>query len=406
MRFWQRTSVTFLLHRADLAGGTERATFLLARELARDRRFDVDIVGLERIADEPFFARDLGTPLTHLVDERVPDPQRRPSTLVKDTWLADFSVATDVAVRAWFDRSAPDIVVTTTPGLLALAVQLAPARTRIVVVEHRATQTRVGSAEPLILYGRDADAVVSLSPSSTQWWREKFGQSAPRLDTIPNMLPLDRAPRSALRRPTVLAVGRLVPSKQFEVIVDAFARTEGDQWRLRIVGDGPRLTAVRQAVRRHGLCERVDLIAAVPDMATEYAKAAMLVMASRAEGQPLVALEAQRAGVPVVAFDCPVGTSSVVTHERNGLLVELDDVDGLARAMQRVMDDDDLRRRFGDAAWTDRLRFAPQVVARQWADMLESVSASTPRRLSSSRVGGSTHGSTHGSTSGSSAGVG
>ena len=378
-----RISVVFLVHRPDYAGGTERATFLVTGALAHHPRLDVSIVGLERTAAEPFFADDVRVPLTTLVDIRDPDVERQPSALVEHDWQSDFSTATDAALAEWFDRVRPDIVVATTPGLLAVADLLAPATTRIVDVEHRSSAARGGSGVPLHRHGPSADALVSLSEEGTDWWRSELGEGrvdGPVLATIPNPLPLQSAPRSALRRPVVFAAGRMVRSKQFDVIVEAFARARRDGWRLRVVGEGPDAGRVRATVRRLGVCDHVDLISSLPDLSTELAKASIHVMASRAEGQPLVAMEAQRAGVPVVAYDCPGGTSSIVTHGRNGLLVELDDLDALAAALRTLIDDVELRQRMGAAAWVDRHRFAPDLVARQWADPLLDLASRPSRR--------------------------
>jgi len=377
-----KVSVVFLVHRPDYAGGTERATFLVTGALAADPRLDVQIVGLERTADTPFFADDIRVPMTTLVDIRDGESVRRPSPLVEPDWQSDFSTDTDAALAEWLQRHRPDVVVATTPGLLAVASILAPATTRIVDIEHRSSAVRGGSGIPLHRYGPGADALVSLSDEGTAWWRATLAENddPPVLATIPNPLPLEGAPRSALRRPTILAAGRMVRSKQFDVIVEAFARGRRDGWRLRIVGEGPEAGRVRATVRREGLCEQVDLIASLPDLSTELAKTSILVMASRAEGQPLVAMEAQRAGVPVVAYDCPGGTSSIVTHGRNGLLTPFDDVDALATAIRSLIDDSELRRRMGDAAWADRHRFAPALVAEQWAAPLLDIASRPPRR--------------------------
>lgn len=378
-----RTTVVFLVHRPDYAGGTERATFLLTSALAADPRLAVSIVGLERTADAPFFADDIAVPFTTLVDIRDPDVPRHPSPLVEADWQADFSTATDAALASWLDLHRPDVVVATTPGLLAVADLLAPAGTRIVDVEHRSSAARGGSAVPLRRHGPRVDALVSLSEEGTAWWRSELGDGGldgPVLATIPNPLPLEKAPRSALRRPVVFAAGRMVRSKQFDVIVEAFAAARPDGWRLRIVGEGPEAAKVRGAIRRHGVSDHVDLIAALPDLSTELAKSSVLVMASRAEGQPLVAMEAQRAGVPVVAYDCPGGTTSIVTHGRNGLLVPLDDVDALSEALRSLMTDEHRRREMGDAAWTDRHRFDPARVAALWADLLLQVADRPARR--------------------------
>lgn len=379
-----RTKVTFLVHRPDYAGGTERATFLLTAALAADPQLDVNIVGLERTADEPFFARDVHVPLTTLVDIRDPDVTRQPSPLVEPDWQSDFSTSTDAALASWFALHQPDIVVATTPGLLAVADILSPPGTRLVDIEHRSSAARGPSGVPLRRHGPRADALVSLSDDGTNWWRTELDDTrddGPLLATIPNPLPLDGAPRSALRRPVVFAAGRMVRSKQFDVIVEAFATAQHDGWRLRIVGEGPESGRVRGTVRRLGMCDHVDLIASLPDLSTELAKSSLLVMASRAEGQPLVAMEAQRAGVPVVAYDCPGGTSSVVTHERNGLLVPLDDVGALTGALRTLMTDDRRRQQMGDAAWTDRNRFAPARVAGLWSELLHGVASRPARRV-------------------------
>lgn len=375
-----RVKVAFVLHRPDGSGGTERATFLLTRALKEFPQLEVSIVGLERTLRRPFFDADLDVPLQHLVDARRADPQRRPSSLVKPGWRSDFSEATDRAYEEWLATARPDVVVTTTPGLLAVTAQLAPASTRIVVIEHRASQLRGQTAEPLWEYAPKADAIVALSDDAAAWWRTTLGDASPPLATIPNPLPLARALRSPLRRPMVLAVGRMVPSKQFPAIVGAFAHARRPGWRLRLVGEGPDASRVRQAVRRRGLCDHVDLIASLPDLTSEYAKSSMVVMASRAEGQPLVAMEAQRAGVPVVAYDCPGGTASVVTHGRNGVLVPLDDDTALADAIGAMMDDPDRRREMGAAAWVDRRRFDPADVARRWAEVLVKVGTASSRR--------------------------
>ena len=85
----------------------------------------------------------------------------------------------------------------------------------------------------------------------------------------------------------------------------------------------------------------------------------MLVISSMAEGLPLVAMEALAVGVPMVSYDCPVGPRAVIDDGVNGLLVRPNDVAELAAAIERLIDDDDLRVRLGNGAAGSRSRFAP-----------------------------------------------
>jgi glycosyltransferase involved in cell wall biosynthesis len=86
-----------------------------------------------------------------------------------------------------------------------------------------------------------------------------------------------------------------------------------------------------------------------PDVSKEYGQATLVVVSSRHEGQPLVAVEAAAAGRPVVGSHIP-GTSDVVVDGITGTLVPVDDPDALAGAIDALLADPDAVARFGAAA--------------------------------------------------------
>jgi glycosyltransferase involved in cell wall biosynthesis len=134
--------------------------------------------------------------------------------------------------------------------------------------------------------------------------------------------------------PSVLYAGRLSPEKNIDVIAEA---TEGLP---RIVaGDGP---------DRHLLPETIGFVG--PDEVSQlYGRAAVVVVASSAEGLPNVVLEAMAHGKTVVAT--PVGgIPTVIEDGKTGLLVPVRDAAALRAAVERALGDRELRRRLGEAA--------------------------------------------------------
>jgi glycosyltransferase involved in cell wall biosynthesis len=149
-------------------------------------------------------------------------------------------------------------------------------------------------------------------------------------------------------RPYVLAVGRLVPQKGFDVLVDAVGRLAGTErtfnWDLIIAGDGPERERLSARVRRLGISDRVRLVGQAnrDEVVDLFHHASLFVLPSRREPFGIVSLEAMAAGVPVVATD--VGGVAEVVHDGvNGCLVPHGDVTALAEAIRRMWSDRPLR---------------------------------------------------------------
>jgi glycosyltransferase involved in cell wall biosynthesis len=153
---------------------------------------------------------------------------------------------------------------------------------------------------------------------------------------------------SATGRPMVLAVGRLAAQKGFDVLLDAAAR-----WQdldpvplLAIAGDGPLAGELR--ARAASLGVQVSFLGHRDDVAELLAGAAVFVLPSRWEGQPLILQEALRVGAPIVATR--VGGIPDVVGDAAAVLVGPGDAPGLAAAVRAVLTDASLASRLRAAA--------------------------------------------------------
>lgn len=177
--------------------------------------------------------------------------------------------------------------------------------------------------------------------------------------------------------PHLVSLGRLIERKGLDVLLLAFARLrlQHPHVRLTIAGDGPDRIALEQQSIALGLGDAVQFIGwvereAVPAL---FNSATMLVLPSRAEGFPIVALEAAQMARPVVASAVD-GIPEALTHGREGLLVPSDDVTALHDAIAALLASPDQARALGEAGRRRALdEFDMERVADRYATLYEQV---------------------------------
>ena len=146
----------------------------------------------------------------------------------------------------------------------------------------------------------------------------------------------------------VLATGRLIYYKGFEVLLDAMKTVRAH---LLLIGDGPLRSALEVRARRNRISERVTFVGAVPneDMGRYYGAADVFAFPSiaRSEAFGIVQIEALATALPVVNTSLPSGVPDVSVHDVTGVTVAPNDAHALGRALSLLLDDAELARRLG-----------------------------------------------------------
>ena len=138
--------------------------------------------------------------------------------------------------------------------------------------------------------------------------------------------------------PVLLGAGRLIPQKDFQTLIQAFARVRQTRSvRLVILGEGQERAALERLVRHLSLERDVRLSGFVPNPYPYMARASLFVLSSRWEGLPGALIEALFCGVPVVATDCPSGPREILADGKHGQLVPVGDVTALANAIEKSL---------------------------------------------------------------------
>ena len=189
--------------------------------------------------------------------------------------------------------------------------------------------------------------------------------------------------------PRLLCIGRLSPEKGFDLAVTAFARVvqRFPRARLTIAGDGISRSELQQQVSEHGIRHCVDFLGWVEpaEVLPLINSSTIVLMPSRQESLPMVALEAALMARPVVATRVG-GLPEVVEHEHSGLLVEAEDAQALGRASESLLRRPEVASRMGQAA---RIRAQTMFSWKSHVDLYDRLYAKLTGRLITAPAEGS-----------------
>jgi 1,2-diacylglycerol 3-alpha-glucosyltransferase len=171
----------------------------------------------------------------------------------------------------------------------------------------------------------------------------------------------------------LISVGRLAAEKNWETLLQAFAKVyaEHPDVRLILIGDGPARESLQALAAELGIAERVTFTGSLPfDQVPAYLKAAdVFSFASVTETQGLVTIEAMAAGLPVVSVDGS-GTRDIVEHGKQGFLVE-NDPEALANGLNQLLSDPSQMKRFHHNALKKAKTFDVNLLTKQIVSVYE-----------------------------------
>lgn len=222
----------------------------------------------------------------------------------------------------------------------------------------------------LVSHLKQLDKFIVLTEEDKASWTELSN-----VEVIPDPLAFDVAEVSPLKAKRVIAVGRYVYQKGFDLLLQAWAKIEKQfpDWELAIYGMGDRSPYENLAQQLGINMNRCHLNGSTQNIRKEYLESSLFVFSSRFEGFGMVLIEAMACGLPVVSFDCPCGPKDIVSHDEDGLLVPSGDIDKLANAMSQLMDSYELRHQMAKNAICNVRRFQIDEIADRWQLLFEDV---------------------------------
>lgn len=221
---------------------------------------------------------------------------------------------------------------------------------------------------------RRFDKFVVLTNEDRGYWGD-----LPNIEVIPNAAMHVSDAYSDVMNKRVIAVGRLDYQKGFDRLIQAWELVQHTgkftDWKLDIYGQGEWQEMLQQMIDKAELQNTVCLNWPTKQIGEEYVKSDMLVMSSNYEGFPMVMIEAMACGLPVVSFDYKCGPKDIIQSGINGLLVPNGDIQALADAMMKVMEDEAYRKMLSLNARKVVDTYSEQAVMAQWIRLFTSITA-------------------------------
>lgn len=215
-------------------------------------------------------------------------------------------------------------------------------------------------ADKLVLQTPD---VVDIFPAGIR--RKSVVIANPIPDGMPQPMAVEE------RDNTIVAAGRFIPSKNYKMLIDVFARfsLQFPEYVLKIFGKGENEPDIRKQIQDLQMQEKILLCGFSNNLYEELGKGGIYVSTSDSEGLSNSLLEALAMGIPTIATDCPVGgTRMCIKDGENGFMIPVRDEAALLEKMVRLASDLKLRELFSCNAMKIREEYSEIRITEQWME--------------------------------------
>lgn len=215
--------------------------------------------------------------------------------------------------------------------------------------------------------GKKFDRFIVLTEKNKNEWK-----SLKNMQVIVNPLSFVSDSVSKLNNKIVICVGKISYQKGQDILIKAweFIHKNHPDWELHLYGKEN-----LDFLDTNNLKNNVHFFPPVKDIENKYLESSTYVMSSRFEGFGMVLIEAMEFGLPCVSFDCNYGPSDIITDDVDGYLVEKENYKELARQINTLIENKELRKSMGAKAKENVKRYSQHEIVKQWDELFKTLKA-------------------------------
>lgn len=177
----------------------------------------------------------------------------------------------------------------------------------------------------------------------------------------------------AIKHPYIISMGRLDEDvKNYSLLIEAYKKSKlsKNNILLKIIGKGPDKAIINAKIKEVALEKFIEIVPFAKNPFPWLKNALFTVLTSKYEGFPRMLIESLAVKTPIISVDCKSGPSEIVQQKENGLLIENNNVEALANAMDSFIFDTDLYTRCKNNAQNSISHLEIDEIAKQWKQLL------------------------------------
>lgn len=220
--------------------------------------------------------------------------------------------------------------------------------------------------------------VVTLTEQTKMDYINKFHLKDSKVQCIynwidPKLLQVNRP--YELESKIILTVGRFGKEKGYDLLLEVAKKVlpEHKDWKWHLYGAGETFEDTKKEIHKAGLEKQLVLKGNVKEVYKLFNDYAFVVLTSYREGLPLVLLEASACGLPMVSFDVMTGPNEIITDGVNGYLIKPYDCDQMAKCINELIADKEIRKRLSQGTTICLEKFSYDKILKEWEAILEKL---------------------------------
>ena len=172
----------------------------------------------------------------------------------------------------------------------------------------------------------------------------------------------------------IIAAGRIAPVKQFDHLIKIWSLISGkySNWELHIYGNGDDNLQFELLELINTLkLPNIFFKGATDELHLKMKNASIYALTSETECFPMVLLESLSCGLPIISYDCPNGPRNIISNNKDGILINPNDIESFAKQLEIMINDFELRKKMSINAKINVRHFDENVVMRRWIKLFE-----------------------------------
>ncbi|MCL8005995.1 glycosyltransferase family 4 protein [Gelidibacter japonicus] len=347
-------------------GGAERVLALMVNSLAKNKSNKISVITL--FQDK---------------EEYILDPSINRVKLKQTSFIPSHTLRSIVNLSRYYKTKSnrPDVIVSfvTLTNLITIIVAKLFS-IKIIAQEHNSHlrymkgRKRITDFTKKYLYKR-ADVITVLTSFDVEF----YSNHGANVYVMPNPCSFKSIRENThIREKTILAVGHLnrYHHKGFDNLIKLIAPLlkKHTQWHLKIAGAGDEgLKYLKQLATEHKIVDKIIFTGFIDDISKIMYESSIFILPSRFEGLPMVLLEAMSQGMACISYDCKTGPSDIIENEKNGLLIEDQNLAKMQKGLSDLIINEELRIRLSNEGIKSLDKYDISAITKRYEDLFDEV---------------------------------